>query len=99
SRGWANVARGIHVEIEPFGTTRPFRKEGRSCLQNDLAIKKNGAYVEFDVPPGIDMLEYSCGSRKTALVPTDQPLSLEGLNPVFVKVPRYFWEWWRAKPE
>jgi hypothetical protein len=26
SRGWGDVFTGVHVEVEPFGTTKPFRE-------------------------------------------------------------------------
>jgi hypothetical protein len=99
SRGWGSVATGVHVEVEPFGTTNPSRP-GRPSPKADLGIPANGAFVEFDAPadlvptPGI-------GPRNTATIPTapDQALPLEGLNPVFVKVRRHWWEFWRAIPE
>ena len=59
----------------------------------------DGAYVEFDSPPGI--IVRWIGPRNTGMIPTgvDEPLSLVGLKPQFVKVRRYFWEFWRTKPE
>ena len=98
SRGWMPIPFGIHVEVEPFGTTRPYRI-GRSCPKNDLGLRENGAYVEFDAPPDMPLYRYSCGPRNTALIPTVRPLPLLGLNAEYVKVRRRFWEFWRKRPE
>jgi hypothetical protein len=92
------VLTGVHVEIEPFGTSRPFRA-GQPNPKDELAIAEDGAYVEFDLPADKDLLRYACGPRKTALIATDSPLALDGLNPAYVKVRRYWWELWRTKPE
>jgi len=101
SRGWGSLPPGIHLEIEPFGTTSPYRhdREGTPSPKAELGLLMDGAYIEFDVPPGAKLLVYSCGPRNTALIPTDRPFALQGLNPVFIKVRRYFWEIWRARPE
>ncbi len=56
-----------------------------------------GAYVEFDAPP--DMMPYVCGPRNTAIIPAGMPLSLHGRNPVYVKVGRHWWEFWRTNPD
>jgi hypothetical protein len=98
SRGWPDDARGVHVEIEPFGTTRPTWR-GRRGPKADLGIQVDGAYVEFDVPTMGRLVPYSCGPRKTALLVTDRPLHLTDLNPVFVRVRRHWWEFWRCRPE
>ena len=87
------------MEIEPFGTTRPHRKDGVSSPQNDLSLPEDGAYVEFDVPEGVEILIYSYSPRHTALIPTDGPLYLESLNPAYVKVRRRWWQFWRTRPE
>jgi hypothetical protein len=93
ARGWGRVATGIHVEVEPFGTTRP----GRGGPADDMGCAREGAFVEFDAPP--DMVPYVCGPRHTAVIPADKPLRLDALNPVFVRVRRYWWEFWRAAHE
>src|SRR4051794_14230055 len=85
SRGWGPRPSGIHVEVEPFGTTRPFR-EGHSSPKHDLGLIEDGAYVEFDLPAEAVLYGYSCGPRSAGLILTDRPLPLEGLNPEFVKV-------------
>jgi hypothetical protein len=64
-----------------------------------MSLMEDGAYVEFDVPAGIQLLVYSLGPRNTALIPVTDALRLEDLNPVFVKVRRYWWEVWRTRPE
>lgn len=99
SRGWGNVATGVHVEVEPFGTTKPWRR-GYSSPKADFGLVENGAFVEFDAPPGMVPTPYQ-GPRNSAIIPTsgNQPFSLTGLNPVFVKVRRHFWEFWRTKAE
>ncbi len=97
SRGWGTPF-GVHVEIQPFGTTRPFRP-GKPSPKNELGIKQDGAFVEFDVPGDFRLVEYVFQERNVAIILTDQPLSLEGLNPVFVKVRYWPWEFWRSRPE
>jgi hypothetical protein len=98
SRGWLSIEVGVHVEVEPFGTTRIFR-EGKPGPKNDTGCAGEGAYVEFDDPGG--MVFYSCGPRNTAIIPLElgQPLVLKDLNPEFVKVRKAFWQFWRRKPE
>ena len=98
SRGWEGSESGVHVEVAPFGTTRPFR-EGRACPKADLGLQEDGAFVEFDVPANSVMLPYQCGVRNVAIILAKAPLNLTGLNPRFVKVGRVFWEFWRHKPE
>ena len=99
-RGWGGYAVAVHVEVEPFGTTRPFYREGVPCPKNELGIPEDGAFVEFDAPPGL-VPATGIGPRNTAVIPVapDQPLTLGGLNPVYVKVRRHWWEWWRTKLE
>lgn len=96
-RGVANVAHGVHVEVEPFGTTKPGGPKA------DLGLPKDGAFVEFELTPELqgNMVRYYCGRRNTAVIPTslDEGLSLQQLKPKFVKVRRNFWEYWRTKPE
>lgn len=95
SRGDGGFAAGVHVEVEPFGTT----KLGINGPRSQLGAAGEGAYVEFDAPAG--MIPTFVGPRNTAMIPTgfDEPLSLIELNPHFVKVRRYFYEFWRTKPE
>lgn len=98
SRGWASIRFGVHVEMPPFGTTQPERRGYRSP-KADLGIERDGAFVEFDLPGDAVVEVYSCGPRKTAVILTDKALALAGLNPVFVKVRRHWWEFWRTRPE
>jgi hypothetical protein len=92
SRGSAAIATGIHVEIEPFRTERP----GLGGPIRDMGAKGEEAYVEFDAPAG--MVPYVCGPRNTALIPATAPLPLQGLNPVYVRLRRRWYEFWRKKP-
>ena len=91
SRGWGPFATGVHVEVEPFGRARP----GLGGPVTTLGAYLEGAYVEFDAPPG--MVTYYCGPRNTAIIPTSEPYPLDGLNPVYVKVRRRWWEFWRTR--
>jgi hypothetical protein len=95
-RGWGSVETGVHVEVEPFGSARPAPTGGPRA---DLGCGKEGAFVEFDAPERIVL--YFCGPRNTAVipVPTDQTLSLNGLNPAFVKVRIHWWQFWRTTVE
>jgi hypothetical protein len=95
SRGWGEIAYGVHVELEPFGSTRPSRP-GRPGPKDQLGSKSERAYVEFDAP--LELLAYRCGQRNTAVIPVafDASLSLTGLNPVYVKVRQHWWEFWRV---
>src|SRR5262245_10100503 len=81
-RGWGIIEIGVHVEVEPFGTTRPSRP-GRAGPKDDLGSNHEGAFVEFDAPPA--MVRYVCGRRNTAVIPVSsgQVFSLQGLNPEF----------------
>lgn len=99
-RAWGSFPAAIHVEGEPFGTTRPFRRAGARCPKGELGIPEDGAFVEFDAPLGLRPAP-GIGPRNTFIIPTapDQPLPLEGLNPLFIKVRRYFWQVWRTKAE
>lgn len=99
SRGWMNIESGVHVEVEPFGTTRSARP-GEASPKNDMDCAGEGAYVEFDAPES--MIEYEFSGRNTAIIPLgpDETLCpLSGLNPEFVKVRRHIWEFWRRRPE
>lgn len=98
SRGWVFTRFGVHVEMPPFGTTRPERRGHRSP-KADLGIEQDAAFVEFDLPADAIVEVYSCGPRKTAVIVTDKALTLAGLNSVFVKVRRHWWEFWRTRPE
>jgi hypothetical protein len=96
----------IHVELEPFGPTLPSVPKPWSYRPHtpkaDLGIDPDGAYVEFDLPDHLPLLNTSggmLGPRNTGEILTDVPLSLEGLNPKFVKVRRHFWELWRTRAE
>jgi hypothetical protein len=98
SRGWEGSGPGIHVEAEPFGSTRPFRP-GKPSPKADLGLAADGAFVEFDVPEGLVVMPYHCGARQSAIILTKVPLSLDGLNARYVKVRRAFWEFWRARAD
>ena len=92
SRGWVPIINGVHVEVEPFGPTRP----GTYGPLAELTSAGEGAYVEFDAPES--MFEYTCGKRRSAIIPMPlgKTLSLIELNPRFVKVRRIWHEFWRA---
>jgi hypothetical protein len=97
SRGWGTPL-GVHVEVEPFGTTMPER-EGRPSPKAELGFERGGAFVEFDLPSAFVVVHYEFPKRHAAIILTNEPLSLEGLNPTFVQVRRYPWEFWRTKAE
>jgi hypothetical protein len=78
---------GVHVETEPFGPTKP----GLEGPKAETGAKVDGAYVEFDLPPNAQ--KTNIGPRNTAVVPTDKPLPLDGLNPKFVET-RPWWKFW-----
>ena len=80
---------GVHVETEPFGSTRP----GLGGPIRETGAVGEGAYVEFDLPP--DAQPTDIGPRNTAVIPTLTPLPLEPLRPLFVKVRRW-WNLWYA---
>lgn len=94
-RGVEGIEAGIHVEVEPFGTTRP----GLGGPKAETGSFAEGAYVEFDAPEG--MIRREIGPRNTAIIPTPghELLSLQGRNARFVKVRRYWWEFWRTPAE
>jgi hypothetical protein len=96
SRGWGAVESGVHVEVEPFGTARPFHQRSPKA---ELGCDREGAYVEFDAPES--MITYYCGPRNAAIVPVapGQVLSVDDLAPVFVKVRSRWWQIWRTKVE
>jgi len=99
SRGWANTPTGVHVELGPFGSTRRSFQGGTGPI-NQMMCHAEGAYVEFDAPPSVIL--YSCGTRNTGIIPADDPFPIAELNPVYVKVRkvrRYWWEFWRTRPE
>lgn len=83
----------MHVEVEPFGTSRP----GPDGPKAQLGSAVEGAFVEFDQPPGV--MRTDVGPRQTGVIPVEQPLSLVGLNPQYIKVRRSPWEFWRRNPE
>jgi hypothetical protein len=82
---------GVHVETEPFGPTRP----GHRGPAADTGAAREGAYVEIDLPASA--LPTKIGPRNTAVITSSGPLSLEGLNPRFVNVKRWWnlWFFWR----
>jgi hypothetical protein len=84
---------GVHVETEPFGSTRP----GFGGPKSETGAVAEGAYVEFDLPASAQPTYI--GPRKTAVIPTLTPLLLEPLHPQFVKVKCWWnlWYFWRTR--
>lgn len=81
---------GVHVEVEPFGSARPYPRYFGPAAQT--GAKGGSAYVEFDLPR--NAIPTRVGARNTAVIPTDQPLSLAGRHPVFVRLKWWqFWKW------
>ena len=74
ARGWlfvdkgriVEIEQGVHVEVEPFGGPKP----GEHGPFAEMACHAEGAYVEFDVPHGYELVRYHCGPRNTALIAT-----------------------------
>lgn len=93
SRGTGGVEAGVHVEVQPFGSPRP----GLHGPRAETGCFAEGAFAEFDAPVG--MIPTRIGPRNTAIIPTavDEPFSLRGLRPHFVKVRRHWWEFWRTR--
>jgi hypothetical protein len=93
--GAINPARGdppgVHVETEPFGTTKP----GRGGPAAETGAASEGAHVEIDLPD--DAIPTYVGPRNTAVIPTADPLLIKNLNPRFVRVRRWWnlWYFWR----
>ena len=100
SRGWGlpggrgEVEWGVHVEVEPFGTAI----SGANGPIASMSTAGEGAYVEFDLPVDRVIIQYKNRYRNMAVIATriDEPLSLEGLNPSFVRVQRHWWQFWRG---
>ncbi len=92
ARGDMGFEAGVHVEVEPFGSAKP----GQTGPKEKTGAFQGGAFVEFDAPPGL-VCTPMIGPRNTAIIatPVDQPLSLTGLIPRYVKVRRRFWQIWR----
>ncbi len=80
---------GVHVEIEPFGTARPYPEYSSPARQT--GAKGGGAYVEFDLPD--NAVRIVVGPRNTAVIPSEVPLPLAGRHAVFVMV--RWWQFWR----
>lgn len=80
-----NAARGnpvgVHVEVAPFGAA--------STGAQETGAFGSGAYIQFQVPQNSLVSTY-VGPRSTAIIPTNNPLPLNGTNPTFVNIP-----WWR----
>ena len=80
---------GVDVEVgPPFGITTP----GWGGPAAETGAAGEGAYVEFD-SLGTEITT-QVGPRTTARIPTDRPLDLHGLNPMFVGLRRW-WEFWK----
>jgi hypothetical protein len=92
ARGVGHIEAGVHVELEPFGSPLP----GREGPKSQMGCDAESAYVEFVAPP--EMVRTNIGVRNTAMIARriNEPLSLGGLNPRFVKVRRHWWEFWRS---
>src|SRR5262245_44302899 len=105
ARGWLfvheggtlEIEQGVHVELELFGSPKP----GAHGPIGEMACYAEGAYVEFDLPPGRELFRYSCGPRNTGLIPmpSGEALKVADLNPRFVRVRRYWWQFWRFRSE
>ncbi|MCP4003405.1 MAG: hypothetical protein GY725_04340, partial [bacterium] len=65
---------GVDVEVEPFGPP--------STAKGELGADKGDRFVEFDLPEG-SVPHPNIGPRNTRRIPTDTPLDISGLNPVF----------------
>lgn len=85
---------GVHVELKPFGPVYS-RIPGQSAAEQVGAANRRaqGYYVEFDVPVLTSLVAHKVGPRNTAIIPTVEPLSLEGLHARFVS-PKW-WHFWR----
>ena len=96
ARGIEGVDAGVHVEVEPFGSARP----GLAGPQAELGSFAGGAFVEFDSADNM-VLRTAISPRNVGMIPTgaDQPFSLVGRNPRYVRVRRYWWELWRTRME
>jgi hypothetical protein len=86
---------GVWVEQQPFGSVWP-GLGGRRGPRARVGAAGEGAYVEFDRPPGTMPVPQIGGN--SALIPCQGPLVLEGLNPAFVIVKRWWLGWmlWRG---
>ncbi|MBD2801660.1 hypothetical protein ID854_14705 [Xenorhabdus sp. M] len=71
---------GVHVEVAPFGDPK--------TAKNEIGAFRGGSYVEFEVPKDT-LVKTHIGPRNTAIIPTEQPLSLSNRNVVFKKE-----SWW-----
>ncbi len=82
---------GVHVETEPFGSIVP----GIGGPKAETGATSEGAYVEFLLPD--DAQPTQVGPRNTAVIPIVGPLVLDGLDPRFVNVRRWWnlWFFWR----
>jgi RHS repeat-associated protein len=73
---------GVHVETEPFGPA--------STGARETGAFGRGAHVEFDAPGA--MQPTKAGPRNTAVIPSDQPVQIQELNPTFKTMP--WWKFW-----
>ena len=82
---------GVHVETEPFGSTKP----GLGGPRAETGAYREGAYVEFDLPAAAIVTHV--GPRHTTVIPTFEPLQIDNLDPtyVFVKQGWNLWYFWR----
>ena len=71
---------GVHVETGPFGPA--------STGARETGAAGRGAYVEFDAPNV--MQPTKVGPRNTAVIPSEQPVPIQNLNPTFRTIP-----WWQ----
>ena len=82
---------GVHVEIEPFGPTKP----GRGGPAAETGSAAEGAYVKIDMPG--NAVRTDVGPRHTAVISALDPLPIGPLQPKFVQVRRWWnlWYFWR----
>ncbi len=80
--GWDDTI-GVHVEVEPFGPAKSAARQ--------VGATNKGAFVEFQIPETSLKPTY-VGPRKTAVIPTNNALSLEGKAATFHQTWWRFWE-------
>ncbi len=79
------------MEVEPFGPVNPYMW---GSPREETGAYGGGCYVEFDLPDG-SLPRPQIGPRNNARILTEAPLSLDGLNPIFVRIHWWqFWKWW-----
>lgn len=84
ARGAGTGLSGVHVEVAPFG-------EMSTAAAELGAVPGSIGYVEFNAPA--NMVKTYVGPRNTAIIPTETPLALESLRPVYVPA-KPWWKFW-----